>query len=225
MLSAVIVPFNFSTSSCTIDRPRPLPFSDRPLSHLYSRSKICFKSSLSIPIPLSDRRIFIFLFCSDKANSILSAWLWEITFCIRLFNIRIYPSGSRMGRSPWWTAVLQWIWAHWMAVWYHKNVNSTDRFALEKIGNTQELSEAEEMELFRADSCRLAAGRWGGIQCLWIKCADGNCCKRWFNDWFVIVKQWGRYYNLFKWLCKGGRWNIPLKQKAVTVRSEKIKLI
>ena len=29
-----------------------------------------------------------------KDISILSAWLWEITFCIRLFNIRIYPSGS-----------------------------------------------------------------------------------------------------------------------------------
>lgn len=35
-----------------------------------------------------------------------------------------------------------------------------------KADCAQELSEAEEMELFRADSCRLAAGRWGGIQCL-----------------------------------------------------------
>ena len=54
----------------------------------------CFKSFLSIPTPLSDKSIFIFPPCPDKDISILSAWLWEITFCIRLFNIRIYPSGS-----------------------------------------------------------------------------------------------------------------------------------
>ncbi|MCI8993002.1 MAG: hypothetical protein HFG80_09860 [Eubacterium sp.] len=32
-----------------------------------------------------------------------------------------------------------------------KNVNSTDKFALEKTGSTQELSEAEEMELFKKE--------------------------------------------------------------------------
>ena len=32
-----------------------------------------------------------------------------------------------------------------------KNVNGTEKFALEKTGNTQELSEAEEMELFKKE--------------------------------------------------------------------------
>ena len=32
-----------------------------------------------------------------------------------------------------------------------KNVNSTEKFALEKTGSTQELSEAEEMELFKKE--------------------------------------------------------------------------
>ena len=34
VLSAVMVPFIFSTSWRTMDSPRPLPFSERPLSHL-----------------------------------------------------------------------------------------------------------------------------------------------------------------------------------------------
>ena len=32
-----------------------------------------------------------------------------------------------------------------------KNANSTEKFALEKTGNTKELSEAEEMELFKKE--------------------------------------------------------------------------
>ena len=32
-----------------------------------------------------------------------------------------------------------------------KNVNGTEKFALEKTGSTQELSEAEEMELFKKE--------------------------------------------------------------------------
>mgnify|MGYP007043252531 CR=1 FL=1 len=74
-------------------------FSERPLSHLYRRSKICFRSSLPIPIPLSLTRIAILSFCFDKLIPILSAWLWEITFCIRLFNIRKYASESRFTRN------------------------------------------------------------------------------------------------------------------------------
>ena len=34
-----------------------------------------------------------------------------------------------------------------------KNVNGTEKFALEKTGSTQELSEAEEMELFKKEFC------------------------------------------------------------------------
>jgi hypothetical protein len=33
----------------------------------------------------------------------------------------------------------------------HENVNGTEKFALEKTGSTQELSEAEEMELFKKE--------------------------------------------------------------------------
>lgn len=35
-----------------------------------------------------------------------------------------------------------------------KNVNSTEEFALEKTSGTQELSEAEEMELFKRNSMK-----------------------------------------------------------------------
>ncbi|GFH94405.1 hypothetical protein IMSAGC003_00937 [Lachnospiraceae bacterium] len=41
-----------------------------------------------------------------------------------------------------------------------KNVNGTEKFALEKTGSTQELSEAEEMELFKKEFIEFMAAHF-----------------------------------------------------------------
>lgn len=65
MLFRDIDPSIFLTNSSVIERPKPLPFSERPLSHLYSLSKIYGKSSLLIPIPLFVISLFI-LFLNNQ---------------------------------------------------------------------------------------------------------------------------------------------------------------